>query len=67
MLTLKQIHASRKRAAVRALAGLGPVVEGSLCRASRGTPDRSLGLLPLVADPSGRERNPNPTDRVKGF
>mgnify|MGYP001768358984 CR=1 FL=1 len=53
MLTMKQIPASRKRAAaLRALAGLGPVVEGSLCRTSRGDAAR----WQLTDRPAGKTR-----------
>ena len=53
MLTMKQKSAPRRRAdALRALAGLGPVIEGSLCRADRGGSPRRQ----LTDRPAGRTR-----------
>lgn len=50
---MKQKSASRRRAeALRALAGLGPVIEGSLCRADRGQSPR----WQLTDRPDGRTR-----------
>jgi len=50
---MKQIPASRKRAAALcALAGLGPVVEGSLCRTRRGEQPR----WQLTDRPAGKTR-----------
>ena len=61
MLTMKHIPASRKRVAVlRAFAALGPMVEGSLCRADRGghprwqLTDRPAGKTRTLYVPAGR-------------
>lgn len=58
---MKHIPASRKRAAaLRAFIALGPVVEGSLCRADRGgrprrqLTDRPAGKTRTLYVPAGR-------------